>query len=1129
MMKRTIGILFGSLIFAAASAAATDEAYYCDRSSVIGFQEFKSGRPNKVLPTLKEQMQSYRMASYDIPAKLSAAEAAKQAKWYKDAGFNMVLAEKCRTLIMDLLPASERSAVRRSIDDTIRDSRMFFDAARKEGLQTMHHVTCTMVPMKLLQAHPEWAAVNLVTGKTEINTYGTGNTCVNNDEFWKLWFARLERLLRESPCDSVMIDEIQFFSPQLCGCNSCRSKFKADTGYELPPNGKYKGWSTREPEAFRRWRKWRIEKLLERQDECRKLIKSLNTEMVFSAYLCNNLSGYTNYAFGYDVCNLPLYADSVGLESMPHGLRYPEYYPLVTLELKLLRAVAEQTGNAPWVLFYAQDSFSDMVSSLCAFATGTRQWWWLLGKKDHVWRPLTQWEMEHETLVTPNENAGNIAMYFSSLNRNNNPLGALEWKLGFSGVCNALTDQMIPYRVVIDADFKDAASLRKKADTVIAMNAAVWQKDALAEVEKFVRNGGTFITSGNFSMADGNYNKFSDFAAAELLGFNYDGEVKSAAALDIPEKNPVTGDVTGKIDYTKRIIKLKNIASDVKVLASFIDKNGKAYPGILVREIGKGRIVYFAGSPERCTFFHFYNMNKLVPGQFWNDQRDPQWSSLWTKIVKSYNDKVLFEADNFPAGIVIEGLKHKNGNTQGTMLTLVNFQSNRAKGGVQPQLRNYDFPAASENRPDKSKPMTLDVFAPGTQKVYLFSVDFDEVVEWQFEKNGDRVKVEIPEVDRHLVVYFSSGSDAAFALPGRKIVKEFPAAKPLLREVLPALAAPRNPDAVTIFSDSEAFTGGVKRSDWCMGEPIRIIYGSRSKKTEISVTFKIEKSMVKPILEIGAMCDDVVNSRAPIKIEFNGQTVFTGKAPYPDYRWAVQEFPLDLEKLEPGTYTLRITNTGNGPLNNVPWLGVAFCRIKPSGKTLDVKFDREQNVPVSGKFIRVKGEFVNNGLVFGSPDSGVRFPAKTLVSNQGAAAMSFRLLKPETPVRGEQSLLHLRPASLASIAIVASGTQPKLTVRFWHPIRKKGAIIRSNKVLEFDREYKVAALWDGKIFKAYLDGELIGEGEIPLEKVKINDIFVGPFLDSWVRVPAWSNTAVITGLQTWNIVPEVGEIFPAGN
>jgi hypothetical protein len=81
MMKRTIGILFGSLIFAAASAAATDEAYYCDRSGVIGFQEFKSTLPNRVLPTLQEQLQSYRMASFDIPHKLTPAKAAAARCW----------------------------------------------------------------------------------------------------------------------------------------------------------------------------------------------------------------------------------------------------------------------------------------------------------------------------------------------------------------------------------------------------------------------------------------------------------------------------------------------------------------------------------------------------------------------------------------------------------------------------------------------------------------------------------------------------------------------------------------------------------------------------------------------------------------------------------------------------------------------------------------------------------------------------------------------------------------------------------------------------------------------------------------------------------------------------------------
>ena len=1106
--------------------AASDREYYSDRSGVIGFQDFKSNRPNKVLPTLKEQMQSYRMAFYNIPLNLSPAKAAQVAKWYKDAGFNMVLAEQCRGLIYDLVPEIKATDKVRPLDLLIRDTKTFFDAARAQGMQTMHHVTCTMVPSALLKKNPQWAAINLNNGKTEINWYGTGNTCINNDEFWNLWFSRLERLLKESPADAVMIDEIQFFGPQLCGCNSCRAKFKADTGYELPPNGKFSGWSKREPKAFRRWRAWRIEKILARQQECRKLLKKLNSKAVFSGYLCNILTGYTYYAFGTDILNLRHYIDSVGLESMPASLRYPEYYPLVMLELKLLRAVAEYTGNAPWVLFYAQDNFSDMAASLSAFATGTRQWWFTLGKKEHVWRPMVQWELEHEELVTPNENGGNIALLFSSLCRNNNPFLSGEWEFGFSGLGNALTDQNTPYRVVTEVDFADAAALRKKADTVVAMNAAVWPKKALAELEKFVRNGGTFITSGNFSMADDQYNKFTDFAAAKLLGFHYDGEIKSASAMEVPEKNPVTGNFTGKIAYDKRIIKLKNIASDVKVLGSFIDKAGKSYPGILLREVGKGRIIYFAGSPERCTFFHFYNTNKITPGQYWNDMRNPQWSALLSRIVKSFNDKVFFEADNFPAGVVVEGLKHKNGDTQGTMLTLINFQSNRAKGGIQPQLREYDFPSAAENRPDKSKPMTLDIFAPGTEKVYLFSMDFDDVVEWAFEKNGDRVKVEIPEVDRHLVVYLSSGSDAAFALPGRKIVKEFPAAKPLLREVLPALAAPRNPESVTEFSDGKNFSGGVLRGTWFQGEPIRIIYGSRSGKTEMTVTFQLEKIMEMPILELGATCDDIINSRAPITIELDGVKIFSGKAPFPDHQWAVQEFSLPVGSLAPGKHTVKITNTGNGPLNNVPWLGVAFCRLKPSGKTLDVSFDSDSPIPLSGKYIRINGRIADGGVVVGDKVNAVRIPAKTLVGEQGAVAVKFRLL-PEAPaLKGDHGILYLRPASLASLSIVASGNPAKLSILFWHPVKNAGTVVRFTAPLEPDKEYVAAAVWKDRKLRAYVDGQLIKEGVVPLEKVKFNDLFLGPFKDSWFNLAPRGEAVAVTGLRTWNLAPPVEEIFP---
>ncbi|MBO4511730.1 MAG: hypothetical protein J5746_03085 [Victivallales bacterium] len=1115
-LQRTILLAFSVI----ATLFANDK-YYETRDNVIGFQDFRSNLPNQLLPTPKERRQAYRMGFFYVPKGITEAVADKEAKWYKDAGFNMVLGDKYRMLIIDLVPEEANKEARRPIDQIIRDTRIFFQAVHKHGMETMHHVTCTMVPQVLLAKHPDWAAINLNTGKTDTNTYGTGNTCINNDEYWNLWFARLERLLKESPADAVMIDEIQFFAPYLCGCASCREKFHNDTGFELPPNGQFKGWGQRQPEVLRRWRRWRGEKVLERQQQCRRLLKSLNSQAVFSAYQCNNTTSYNYYSFALEPSNLATYADSVGLESMPHGLDYAKYHPLVIFELKFLHGIAEHTGNAPWVLFYGKDSFADMLTGMLGFFTGTRQWWWQLGKQEFGWRPLLQWEVEHEALLTDVHPAANVAILCSSNCRNFNAFGSSEWELGMMGLANALTDLNIPYRVITDMDFKDSNALRKKADTVIAMNAQAWTKEGLVELEKFVRAGGTLITSGDFSRADDIGNKLENFAASKLLGFDYAGEIATGKFLDIPKANPVTGDTTGQLPYSRRIIKLKNIAKDMETLGSFIAKDGSSHPGILTRKVGQGRIVYFAGSPERCSFFHFYNTNLIKPGQEWKDQRNPQWSTLLAKVANAYNENVIFKAGNFPQGVLVEAYRQDNGKAKGIQLQMLNFQSMRAKGGLQPLQNTYDFPSAAKARPDKGKPMTLDVLAPATKKAYLFSVDFDEMVEWPFTRKDDRILIEIPEIYRHLVLYLSSGDDAAFNIPGRKLVKAFPQAKPLRREVRPALAAPYNPETATAFSEGKAFSGGVLRNAWHLSEPIRIIYGTRSGKNEMNVKLQLAKAMQSPVLELGAMCDDVANSKAPVTIELDGQNVFTGKVDFPDNRWGVRQYPLPMKLLEAGEHTLRIVNTGNGPINNIPWLGVAYCRIRPAGMTLHADFGKGRQIPVYGQFADVKGNIDNGALRFGSENSGARFPADKLAGKQGTISFKFRIEAQSAEAKVPKNLVMLRPSSLASLAFtINGGKQPKLAITFYHPIKKEGALLNSKQVLDFGKEYTATAVWDGKTVRGYLDGELIGEGAMPPITPKFNDLFIGPFQDKWIKCPAWNDSATISELKVWNTAIE---------
>ena len=1102
-----------------------DSAYYSDRCRIIGFQDFESTRPNRLLATPADRRQAYRMGSVDIPVGFSKEQAQAEAQRMKAAGFNMVLAEKCRSLVYDLLPENQ-DRYRRPLKQLVADTKMLFDALHAEGVQTMHHVTCTMVPHALLERHPDWAAINLNTGQSDTNIYGTANTCINNDEFWQTWFGKLEFLLRNSPADAVMIDEIQFFAPHLCGCQSCRTKFNAETGFHIPENGQYKNWASQDLAGMRRWRLWRHEKVLERQVACRKLIKSINPDMVFSAYLCNNTTGYQYASSGMEISAFPLYADSLGLESMPHGLSYFDYYPLVIVEMKYLRAVAEHTGNAYWTLFYGRDNLNDMFTGLCAFLEGSRQWWWIIGKSQTGWKPLLQWEMQHEELLINNHPAGNIAVLYSAQNRDRNPFGGSAWELGCHGLCNALTDTQTPYHLVIDADCQDSKTLARKADTLVAFNAAVWSENALAALEQFVADGGVLICSGDFSRADENFEKKTNFAASNMLGFDYHGEISKGAAFVVPQPNPVTGELIGRFAYKQRIIKIKNIAPDLKILGSFEDLNGQLHPGLLVREFGRGKIVYFAGAPERCHFFHFYNINKIVPGKHWDDQRDPVWAALLARIVRAYNDRVVFEADNFPPGVLIEAHQQAFNDALGVQLQLVNFQSMRVRGGLQPQLRSFDFPSVRNNRPNPSAPMTLDILAPETKKVYLFSVDFRGLVDWPFQFVNGRVKVEIPDLYRHLTVYCSQGSDRPFvAASGGKVMREYPPPLPLRSESMPALAAPYDPSALTVFADSEEFSGGVRSATWYQQEPALIIYGDKSQKTTATATLQLEREMLNPRLALGALCDDVVNSRAPIIVTVNGVTVFEGAADFPDNRWSVREYPLPFERLAPGTHTVSIRNTGKGPLNNIPWLGISFVRLKSAGKTLDISFKNDALIPISGEKAELKGHFQNDAMFFGSAGSGSRFPARYLVGEKGGLAFSFSLLETEESGKVARQLVTLRPQSLLSVTFSVNRKSPVLNFIFYHPLEKKGVIIRTPQPLEYGKTYEAALTWDGQLVCAYLNGELVGEGCQPMPLGRINDLFIGPFTDQWVKVPAWTDDCIIYSLRTWNVTPSKEEIF----
>jgi len=935
------------LLFLAISVSATicsseqemdSDAHYSKRTKLIGYPAYPyDGLGADAPKSAADLRQTLRMISMPH-GNITPEEANTKATELRRQGFNAMLSESNRYLFRDSdeenIPAAVANAP--SYDRVIANTKNMADACHRQGLKFYLHLTCTMVHQGLLDKHPDWAAIDLVTGKPIVNTYGTTNTCINNDNFMAEFFRRLDRLIKETGADGIMQDEIQFFGYTMCGCPSCREKFRKETGYNLPdedhPGSGPHGFA--DNPSFHAWLEWRREKVVARMQQVRELFKKYNPDNTVLHYLCNNTGEYGYVSAGLIIDDFPKYADSPGCECEPHDHAYIYYWAHIIYEMKYLRAVAEQMNTAPWAVFHPRMSGDHTWNWLLTMSQGCKTYWWW-PREEERWQPLISvaWEARHEKLLMNQTSAGNVGVPFSinTRDRNRGNEGGGDWIHGFSSTCNALTDGHIPYKVLLDSDMS-AEKLTGSVKTLLLLNTGSVSDSAVDAVRTFVRNGGVLIASAATSICDNTGKKRSDFGLADVFGCSYNGMKADGKTLSI---NPASNLTAGKLNHKDAFVLLKNIAPDVRILGTMQDALGQDYPGILARDFGKGKVVYVAGKPETRYLYHYYNINVIKPGSLWKDHRDPQYGRLLCELAGYENKEIPVKISNVPQGIVVEAYRHKVGSLTGIQVHLANFLGGRVKEGKVPFGKDIDFPEVKPNLPDPEKPITVSVRSSKVGHVYVISPDFDQVVELPFTNSGDYSSISLPVFYRYFILYFcESGEDEILSLaPDRKAVKAIPAAKELIVEEREALAGAYDPAAVTVFSDEKEFVGGdiyIHAFDygWYKGEPCRVIYGSQSGVSTATIEMVLKEKPQNPILEIGAMDDDRPSTHAPIEIKINGNTVFRGENTCPNAEWAVRTFPIRPEYTKTGENIVEITNTGSGTRGSCPWFGISYVRLK---------------------------------------------------------------------------------------------------------------------------------------------------------------------------------------------------------
>ncbi len=916
--------------------------YYTPIDRELSYPDYPLKR-EFVLQYKSNPLQRMRLGHIEPHVIKTLRQAREGVKFLKSQGFNALITEHSRYLMRDVESVDDNEFhifKTQRFDELVRTHRLVAQAAHEYGMPFYLHLTYGMIDAKVAKEHPEWLLRNLITGKIVTNRYKTFAVCPNNDEFFKVWCKRFERLMRATKADGAMIDEIQFFSPRECGCDCCLRKFKEDTGLELPKDRKNWIGDISDP-IYKRWVIWRKNKVLLRRKQITAIMKKCNPNAICLVYSANptDLAIKMKYS-GTRFDEAPLYAQSIGQENEPpiskgYGHLSHYYVHSIIYEMKYNQAVARHTGNGYWTLFYGTRSGSKSQPGW-----NVRAWLLALSQASGVWylqyypwlqKSQLSWEITHEALLTHLSLYTSVSIPVSVSSQTWVPKveGHPANLVSFSSLCTAMQAAHIPHRLITEYELNDGSFI-ENTQLLLAMNLTALSTKAVNTIRRFVKQGGTVVLSGESSMYDEMGNKLDDFALSDLIGAHYAESVKSSNWLFIDKPNVLTGKFIGRLKSVYGFVKVKSISSDVRILGYIVDAENKRYPAILLRRFGKGRVVYFASYPEAHYFIgHGYSLNRIMVNRFWRDKRDERYLELVSTMIHNLIPDLTLQVENLPRRVLAEIYRQDTSSLKGYQVHLVNLLDTRLKTGIIPPPPPLRFPSVKEHLPDKSKPITIKIKADDVKGVFFITPDFIEVVKLPFTSSSGFTQINLPYFYRYAMLYFvQDGIDVIRKLANGKFARFIPPCNSIGKPgKVPPPVGRYNPNDCVYFADSKNFHGGYlydKPYVWPM--ICRYVIGKGSGKDIVTLTFNLEKADKPLAIDICAK-DNNSSIKAPITLSLNGKKLSFWKNDFPYNHWAVKRIVLPAKFLKRGTNELKFENHGQGPLLRAPWFAINFVRI----------------------------------------------------------------------------------------------------------------------------------------------------------------------------------------------------------
>ena len=461
--------------------------------------------------------------------------------------------------------------------------------------------------------HPDWIAVNAEGSKIRHpvmpELYITCALGPYNFEFMTEVTKEIVGLYK---VDGIFSN--RWSGSGMCYCEHCRANFRAASGLDLP-----RTTNAHDP-ARRAYIAWRQERLFELWRLWDSEIRKINPA---ARYIPNSGGGATADLDMKTIGELApiLFADRQARSGVTppwaNGKNGKEYRS--TMGAKPIGGIFSVGVEEPY-------RWKDSVQSapeirlwvLDGVANGLRPWFTKFAGSlnDRRWLPVVEdlyvWHHRNERYLRNERPLARVALVYSQ--QTNRFFGRTEdHTLGYY---QALIEARIPFEMVHD-QLLDAAHT-DQFKVLVFPNIAALSTRQCAQIRDFVNRGGSIVATHQTSLYDEAGVRRADFGLADLFGASFDGQVDARmqnSYLRLENQHPILAGledtrriingvsrVHTKGTYPNPPITLIPSYPDLPMEEVFPRIPKTDIPEVFVREMGKGRVVYFPWDIDR-TFW----------------------------------------------------------------------------------------------------------------------------------------------------------------------------------------------------------------------------------------------------------------------------------------------------------------------------------------------------------------------------------------------------------------------------------------------------------------------------------------------------------------------------------------------